>query len=120
MGFFDSKSNAYTTSSTEIEDSRVTGVENSQVASGGGSSTYREVIPEAPLTAVIEALSQADERRSYEALRSAELASQGQAAAVAGLVAQRQTETEPVGAALERLAPAVALGLLALVLLTRR
>lgn len=120
MGFFDSKSTANTTSVTDVDDNKVTGVENSQVASGGGSTTYREVIPEAPLSAFITALSEADERRSYEALKVSELATQGQAAAVAGLVEQRQTETEPVGAALERLAPAVALGILALVLLTRR
>lgn len=119
MGLF-SKSSS--TALTQVEDSRITGVEGSLLAQGGGAvvrlEQTREVetIPQAALGSIVDALSASDQRRSEDASKlvlatletvkaSREQDQATTSQALGGVLAQRQSETETLAGALERLQP---------------
>ena len=102
MGFFDSKSSTTQVTNEYLSDSRATGIDGgSQVATGGGSSVYREIIPQDPLDSVLGAILSA-QGQALDTVR-AQTAASGDALAKA--FEQRQIETDTVQSTLTQITP---------------
>lgn len=110
-------------SQTNLVDQRVTGVEGSTVAIGGGSTSIREIIPEDPLRAILDTIQATDRTRSedlrtlvdrtaatLDRSRAQEREVVGQA--IATVAAQRASETETLGQTIKGLAPLILGGIL--------
>ena len=120
MSLFGGRSSSTSLSEQTVVDSRVTGVEGSVIASGGGSTTRVETIAAEPLRDVLATIVETDARRSGD-LRALVEATTGSlqqsreqeravvSEAVQAVSAQRAAETETLTNSIRQIAPWIVL-----------
>jgi len=113
VGFFDSKSTSTQVTNEYLSDSRATGIDGgSQVATGGGSAVYREIIPVEPLDSVLGAILSAQ----GQALDTVRAQTQASGEALSKAFEQRKIETDTVQSTLTQITPLI-IGVLVVVAL---